>query len=54
MGTGGPVFSKGEAYGWLCGCGWEAKGLVLKLHLIASKCVIYLECSLPGVIWGPE
>ena len=50
MGTGGPVFYKGEAYGWLCGCRWEAEGLVLKLHLIASKCLF--TWNVPEVILG--
>ena len=39
MGTVGPIFYKEETYGWPCGCRQEAKGLVMKLHLIASKCL---------------
>ena len=39
MGTVGPVFYKEETYGWACGCGQEAEGLVTKLRLITSKCL---------------
>lgn len=39
MGTVGPVFYKEETYGWPCGCGQEAEGLVMKLRLITSKCL---------------